>query len=42
MIHARDDYNEMGPQDIDEKIPDDEPVMLLRGQDMLAPDTMRR
>ncbi len=33
MIHARSDYNEMGAAGIDAKIPDDEPVFLLRGQD---------
>lgn len=36
MIHAREDYNER-IQDSDMKIPVDEPVFLLRGQDALAP-----
>ena len=36
MIHARDDYNSK----IDE-IPNDEPVFLLRAQDLTAADTVR-
>jgi len=39
MKHAREDYNRI--QDPDGKIPADEPVFLLRGQDVLAPDTLR-
>jgi len=35
MIHAREDYNRI--QDPDNKIPEDEPVFLLRGQDPIAP-----
>lgn len=35
MKHARKDY--MRIQDPDHKIPEDEPVFLLRGQDILAP-----
>jgi hypothetical protein len=35
MIHARDDYDRI--QDPANKIPDQEPVMLFRGQDVLAP-----
>lgn len=35
MIHARDDYTER-IQDRDGLIPDDEPVLLIRGQDVLA------
>ena len=35
MRHARDDYNRI--QDPANKIPIDEPVFLLRAQDMLAP-----
>jgi hypothetical protein len=35
MKHARQDYNHI--QDPLNKIPDDEPVFLLRGQDVLAP-----
>lgn len=39
MKHARDDYDRI--QDPSGKIPDDEPVFLLRGQDLAAPDTLR-
>jgi len=39
MKHAREDYNRI--QDPDGKIPADEPVFLLRGQDVLAPETLR-
>ncbi len=35
MKHARDDYDRI--QDPAKLIPDDEPVFLLRGQDILAP-----
>lgn len=35
MKHARSDYNRI--QDPEGKIPDDEPVFLLRGQDKVAP-----
>ena len=35
MLHARSDYNRI--QDPENKIPKDEPVFLLRGQDVLAP-----
>jgi hypothetical protein len=35
MIHARDDYNRI--QDPAGKIPDDEPVFLIRGQDRAGP-----
>jgi hypothetical protein len=38
MRHARDDYNRI--QDPSGKIPVDEPVFLLRGQDLAAPDTL--
>ena len=34
MLHAREDYNRI--QDPAGKIPDDEPVFLLRAQDELA------
>lgn len=34
MIHAREDYNRI--QDPENKIPEDEPVFLIRGQDMCA------
>lgn len=39
MKHARDDYNRI--QDPAGKIPDDEPVFLLRGQDRAAPGAVR-
>jgi hypothetical protein len=35
MKHARSDYNRI--QDPENKIPADEPVFLLRGQDIYAP-----
>lgn len=34
MIHAREDYNRI--QDPSGKIPEDEPVFLIRGQDLAA------
>ena len=36
MLHARKDYNDR-IQDADNKIPADEPVFMLRGQDKFAP-----
>lgn len=39
MFHARDDYNRL--QDPDGKIPEDEPVFLIRGQDVVAPSVLR-
>jgi hypothetical protein len=39
MRHARKDYDRI--QDPAGLIPQDEPVFLLRGQDVLAPDTLR-
>jgi hypothetical protein len=39
MIHARADYNRI--QDPANKIPQDEPVFLLRGQDKVAAATVR-
>lgn len=39
MRHARDDYNRI--QDPSVKIPEDEPVFLIRGQDLAGPDTLR-
>ena len=39
MRHARDDYDRI--QDPSGKIPADEPVFLLRGQDVSAPGTLR-
>lgn len=39
MIHAREDYNRT--QDLDNKIPEDEPVFLLRAQDQVAADVVR-
>ena len=35
MIHAREDYNRI--QDPENKIPESEPVFLLRATDVLAP-----
>ena len=35
MKHAREDYNRI--QDPENKIPEDEPVFLLRAQDIVAP-----
>lgn len=39
MKHARDDYNRI--QDPAGLIPEDEPVFLLRGQDVFAPQALR-
>ena len=39
MVHARKDYNRI--QDPEHKIPEDEPVFLIRGQDKSAPATLR-
>lgn len=39
MIHSRPDYNRI--QDTTGKIPDDEPVFLLRAQDCTAGDVVR-
>lgn len=39
MIHARPDYQRF--QDPNGKIPEDEPVFLLRGQDKVAAATVR-
>lgn len=39
MKHARDDYNRI--QDPEGKIPSDEPVFLIRGQDAVAPAALR-
>lgn len=39
MKHSRSDYNRI--QDPAGLIPEDEPVFLLRGQDIHAPDTLR-
>ena len=40
MLHAREDYNRI--QDPLRKIPTDEPVFLLRGQDKFAPALLLR
>lgn len=40
MKHARKDYDRI--QDPDGKIPADEPVFLIRGQDLAAPETLRQ
>lgn len=39
MKHARADYNRF--QDPENKIPQDEPVFLIRGQDLVAPKVLR-
>lgn len=39
MKHAREDYNRI--QDPEGKIPENEPVFLLRGQDLAAPAILR-
>jgi hypothetical protein len=39
MKHARSDYNRI--QDPEGKIPDDEPVFLIRGQDQVSGDAVR-
>ena len=39
MKHAREDYNRF--QDPLNKIPEDEPVFLIRGQDIVGPDVLR-
>jgi len=40
MKHARADYNRI--QDPENKIPENEPVFLLRGQDVFAPELLLR
>lgn len=40
MLHARPDYNRI--QDPENKIPEDEPVFLLRAQDVCAPAALDR
>jgi hypothetical protein len=40
MKHARKDYDRI--QDPENKIPQDEPVFLLRGQDKFAPELLLR
>ena len=39
MFHARKDYNRI--QDPENKIPEDEPVFLLRAQDIVAAEVVR-
>lgn len=39
MKHTRDDYSHI--QDPNNKIPENEPVFLIRGQDLAGPDTLR-
>jgi hypothetical protein len=39
MRHARTDYDRI--QDPEGKIPEDEPVFLIRGQDIVAGNTLR-
>lgn len=40
MKHARADYDRI--QDPAGKIPENEPVFLIRGQDLAAPETLRQ
>lgn len=40
MVHARKDYNRI--QDPENKIPQDEPVFLLRAKDKFAPELLLR
>lgn len=40
MKHAREDYNRI--QDPLGKIPENEPVFLIRGQDLAAPEALRQ
>jgi len=40
MLHARQDYQER-IQDSENKIPEDEPVFLIRAQDVNAPEIVR-
>jgi hypothetical protein len=40
MRHAREDYNRIG--DLIQKIPEDEPVFLIRGKDIVAPEVIRQ
>lgn len=40
MKHARGDYNRI--QDPEGLIPENEPVFLIRGQDLAAPETLRQ
>jgi hypothetical protein len=40
MKFTREDYNRR-IKDLDSRIPEDEPVFLLRAQDKYAPDTLR-
>jgi len=37
MRHSREDYNDV---DLEQKIPGDEPVFLIRGQDVCAADAI--
>lgn len=39
MLHAREDYNRI--QDPENKIPEDEPVFLIRAQDKVGADAVR-
>ncbi len=39
MLHTREDYNRI--QDPHNKIPDDEPVFLLRAQDRISDEVVR-
>jgi len=39
MLHSRKDYQNL--EELDKKIPKNEPVFVLRGQDLAAADTVR-
>ena len=39
MLHAREDYNRI--QDPEGKIPEDEPVFIIRAQDAVSGDAVR-
>ena len=39
MLHARKDYNDL--KQLEKKIPQEEPVFLIRGQDLAGAETLR-
>ena len=41
MLHARLDWNQMTPEEFYAHIPPDEPVFMVRAQDLVASDTVR-
>lgn len=42
MIHASQKYNDMTPEELYEHIPEDEPVFLLRAQDVYSVGRVRK